>query len=357
MPFSELESQIRLEYENLQALFESQSPAVKRFINQQAELIIANLKQPQKTVQLVMPVQLTSSSGASVGIQAKATDLQRIHFSRRLKRQENRALVMHALREMEVDSRPGVSDFSILLKLTVASDIIYKHLPDGRAIHYQAAEFGEIPSQPLGELPGSGPAITDHLLEPAAGTDAVLNDPVPYVPYARLFFIPRWVALDDKDRLLTGSEQEAEALVASLQNAVALLEDAEAICPCIVADEAFQRKRAGLLGELVNQGCALARYFTRTIINSLHQLAGTGGLDRGLKLDLPYFDFTTLSMGNLPVEIFPASRIQFVPAFVVRAMQLTSKKIQQNPDMHTATRRHLTQQLIWLEDEFNTYLK
>lgn len=355
MPFSELESQIRLEYENLKRFFATQDPEVQHLIDQQAELIIGGLEQPNQVVRLTMPPRLVLPSGIKLLINTRIPKLKPIAFSRRLTHLENKAVVMHALREMEQDSRPGVADFGIMLKLAVARELVYNHLPDGRLIHFQPVEFGEIPSQPLAEEPGNDPANRSDLADQKM--DGILNDPVPYVPYARLFFIPRWVAFDEKDRLLTGSEREAEAMVASLQNAVALLEDAETIYPCIVADEAFQRKRAGLLGQLVNQGCALARYYTRSIIDQMQHLARTGGLDRGLRLDLPYFDFQSLGMCNLPVEIIPASRIQFIPAFVVRAMQLTLEKVQQDMDLHPATRRHLVQQMTWLEDGFNTYLK
>ena len=58
----------------------------------------------------------------------------------------------------------------------------------------------------------------------------------------------------------------------------------------MVADEDYQRKRYGMLGQLVNQGRALARYETDDIIRTIKERAAQHDLNRGLSLSLPYFD-------------------------------------------------------------------
>ena len=119
---------------------------------------------------------------------------------------------------------------------------------------------------------------------------------VPYVPAARRFFLPQWVAFDEKDHLLVGAVNEAEANVASMQRYLEVLHGAVALAPYMVVDEAYQQKRYGILGQLVNQGRALARYGTREIIKNIKKRASAGSLNRGLSLSLPYFDDQDLVM-------------------------------------------------------------
>ena len=86
----------------------------------------------------------------------------------------------------------------------------------------------------------------------------------------------------------------------------------------MVADEEYQRKRYGMLGQLVNQGRALARYEVEEIIQTIQKRAMAHDLNRGLSLSLPYFNDQTLTMEDYGFEVIPAGRIMFVPAFVVR---------------------------------------
>ena len=74
-------------------------------------------------------------------------------------------------------------------------------------------------------------------------------------------YMPQWIAFDD-ERLLVDSITEAEARVALMQNYVSTLHLAVSLAPYIFADEEYQRKRYGMLGQLINQGRALARYQT-----------------------------------------------------------------------------------------------
>jgi hypothetical protein len=96
---------------------------------------------------------------------------------------------------------------------------------------------------------------------------------VPYVPYARRFYLPQWVAFDQEGRLLAGSVNEAEAHVVSMQRFLNILHAASFLAHYIVVDEEYQRKRYGMLGQLVNQGRALARYETDEIILTIKRRA------------------------------------------------------------------------------------
>ncbi len=174
------------------------------------------------------------------------------------------------------------------------------------------------------------------------------------MPYARQFYLPQWVAFDEQDRLVVGSQSEAEADVASMQRFLFVLHAAVSLAPYIVADEEYQRKRYGILGQLVNQARALARFETRGIIDTIHRRAAASDLNRGLSLSLPYFDDQALEMRTRDFEVIPAGRIMFVPAFVVRAARDEAVKVAQDTRLDPGTRRHLLDELALLEQSFLT---
>jgi hypothetical protein len=240
-----------------------------------------------------------------------------------------------------------------LFRFALARTIIHHLLPDGRPARYEPENGDEIPSIPLNVTPSSALlAATDAVTE----SENVNTDrgrlQIPYLAEARCFYLPQWVAFGEYDRLLTGSLAEAEACVASLANTVRLLQDAVAICPSVVADGTYQRKRAGLLGQLVNQGRALARAYTREIITKIRSRATAGTLNRGLSLSLPYFDDDALALRIYPVEIIPDGRIMFIPAFVVLAMQRAEEQIRSDYHLNPSTRRNLLAQLTSIKDAF-----
>jgi hypothetical protein len=175
---------------------------------------------------------------------------------------------------------------------------------------------------------------------------------VPYVPAARRFYLPQWVAFDNEDRLLVGSVSEAQAHLESMQRYVGILHAAVGLAPYVVADDDYQRKRYGMLGQLVNQGRALARYQTREIVRLVRERAEAHDLNRGLSLSLPYFDDQSLSMKTRDFEVIPAGRIMFVPAFVVRAARDEEVKVAQDTRLDPATRKHLLEELGLIEAGF-----
>ena len=231
-----------------------------------------------------------------------------------------------------------------------ASDV-----PAGRTVTYATAEGENIPAVPVGDVlaPESAlTAATDAIAEegsPEVGRGDLL---VPYVPAARRFFLPQWVAFDDQDRLLVGSVGEAEAHVASMQRYLAVLHAAVSLAPYVVADPEYQRRRHGILGQLVNQGRALCRYTTREIIATIAARAASGDLNRGLSLSLPYFDDQNLETHTRDFVVIPAGRIMFVPAFVVRGTRDEAVKVAQDTRLDPATRKHLMAELYMLEAAF-----
>jgi hypothetical protein len=175
---------------------------------------------------------------------------------------------------------------------------------------------------------------------------------VPYVPWARRFYLPQWVPLDEKDHLLVNSAGEAEAAIASMQQFLRILHAAVSLAPYMVVDETYQLKRYGILGQLVNQGRAFSRYQTKEIIRTIRQRAKAQDLNRGLSISLPYFDDQALVITTHNFEIIPAGRIMFTPAFVVRAARQEQVKVAQDTRLSPSTRKHLLEELHKLETDF-----
>jgi hypothetical protein len=175
---------------------------------------------------------------------------------------------------------------------------------------------------------------------------------VPYVPAARRFYLPQWVAFDDQGNLLVNSVSEAEAFVASMQRFLDILHAAVSLAPYVVADAEYQQRRYGMLGQLVNQGRALARHQTGEIIAAIKRRASAQDLNRGLSLSLPYFDDQSLEVKSHDFEVIPAGRVMFVPAFVVRAAREEQAKVAQDTRLSPSTRKHLLAELKTLEDAF-----
>lgn len=160
------------------------------------------------------------------------------------------------------------------------------------------------------------------------------------------------MAFDDEGKLLVNSAGEADAHVISMQRFLTILFAARSLAPYSIADEEYQKKRYGMLGQLVNQGRALARYQTSEIIRAIQARADAQSLNRGLSLSLPYFDDQSLMMKMYNFVIIPAGRIMFVPAFVVRAAIEEQAKVAQDTRFSHSTRKHLLAELQTLGEAF-----
>ncbi len=128
---------------------------------------------------------------------------------------------------------------------------------------------------------------------------------------------------------------------------------ARSLAPYMIVDEEYQNKHYGMLGQLVNQGRALARFMTVDIITTVKMRAREQSLNRGLSLKLPYFDDQELELRTHGLVVIPAGRIMFVPAFVVRAAHEERAKVAQDTRFSASTRRHLLAELQMLEEAFN----
>jgi len=140
-----------------------------------------------------------------------------------------------------------------------------------------------------------------------------------------------------------------------MQRFLSILHTAVSLAPYMVADEVYQQKRYGMMGQLVNQGRALAQYLTQEIIETIKHRADAQELNRGLSLSLPYFDDQSLEMKTHNFEIIPAGRIMFVSAFVVRASRREQALVGQDTRMNSSTRKYLLGQLKSFEAAFDEW--
>ena len=162
---------------------------------------------------------------------------------------------------------------------------------------------------------------------------------------ARHFYLPQWVAFENQGKLLPGSLNEAEAYIESMQHYLAILNSATVIAPYMIADDMWQQKRYGMLGQLVNQGRAFAHYQSAEIIQTIKRRVAEHKLDRGLKVSLPYFDDQKLMIEKHHFMVIPAGRIMFISAFAVLAAGEQQIKVAENTHLSLATRKHLLAEL------------
>jgi hypothetical protein len=268
-----------------------------------------------------------------------------------------RDLFRHRLAELEQSPDHAVSASASLLRYATVIHMVHNMLPSGRSVNYRAEQDEEIPTIPVEDALEPASAITsaeDAIAEEGKAEEGRGELLVPFVQAARKFYLPQWIAFGDNNKLLVNSVAEAEAHITSMQNYVGILHMAVFFASYMVADEEYQKKRYGMLGQLINQGRALARYKAAEIIKTIKERAASNNLNRGLTLSLPYFDDQVLKMATSNFEVIPAGRIMFVPAFVVRAARQEEVKVAQDTRLNLSTRNHLRAQLKMLENAFDT---
>ena len=350
---------LREEYDQQQAVFNAQPVIIQRFLETQARQIAEAFVERSRSVRFTLPDRVvTKIAGGSAplpvtqSIREQHVGSLRDRFGRR----DVHILLRQRLAELDQSGDEAILVSSGLIRFTAATHMVYNMLPSGRHVVYTAEEDEDIPSIPVTDDMEPESAIT-------ASTDAIAEEGkveegrgdllVPFVPAARRFYLPQWVAFDDHDKLLVNSVSEAEADITSMQRFLNVLFAARSLAPYVIADEEYHSKHYGMLGQLVNQGRALARFMTTDIIRTVKSRAQAQSLNRGLSLRLPYFDDQDLKIETHDFVVIPAGRIMFVPAFVVRAVREEQAKIAQDTRFSASTRKHLLFELQMLEDAFN----
>jgi hypothetical protein len=348
---------LREEYARLRKLFDLQPLILQRYLELQGRQIGEAISQPGERARFSLPDRMIPGAQAEALI--VPPELREQHVGGlldRLTRRDLRDPLKQRLTELEHSPEPAVALSASLIRYAAAQHLVRDMLPAGRSVRYAAAEDEEIPT-----IPVAGPDEADSAI--TAETDAIAEEgqsegrrgslQVPYVPAARRFYLPQWVAFDDRGRILVNTVSEAQAHLASMQRFLEILFAARSLAPYMVADEEFEKKRYGMLGQIINQGRALAHHMTREIIHTIQSRARVQSLNRGLSLSLPYFDDQDLEMRSLDFVVIPAGRIMFVPAFVVRAAVQERAKAAQDTRLSPSTRRHLIQLLSLLEEAFD----
>ena len=347
---------LRQEYEAQKKLFESQPVIVQRFLEGQARFIAEALITRKSQVQFSLPDRVvTQLSHVNQAGTITIPEMQRqIKVGSFLQRDVRDALI-HRLNELEKSVDQAISISAALLRYATVMHMVHDLLPSGRSVTYRADEDEAIPTIPVGDKAPESAIIQ--------GSDAIAEEgdaddrgefQTPFVPAARRFFLPQWVAFDQEGKLLVGSVQEAEAHVQSMQSYITILHRALSLAPYISANPEYQQKRYGILGQLIHQGRALANFKTNQIISEIQRRVEKQSLNRGLSVTLPYFDDQILENEASHVEIIPAGRIMFLPAFVVRAARGEQAKVAQDTRLNASTRKHLLSQLKTLEAAFES---
>jgi hypothetical protein len=352
-------SHLRQEYDQQKSLFERQPVIVQRFLERQAQPIADGLVSKTYRIHFSLPDRVVMrvehlGQDATITIPNAQRNFNLGGFWDEIRHHEIRDAIFHCLRVLEQSPDQAVAFSAGLLRFATSSHMVTNMLPSGRSVTYISEDDESIPSIP-GEDSAPESAITqasDAIAEEGQGESGRGELQSPFVPAARRFFLPQWVAFDLKGKLLVASEKDAEAHVHSMQKYAQILHRSSALAPYMVASDEYQRKRYGILGQLVNQGRALAQFKTNEIIRLIKDRAQKGSLNRGLSITMPYFDDQILEMDELNFEVIPAGRIMFIPAFVVRASLSEQAKVSQDTRLNPSTRKHLLEQLKALETAF-----
>ncbi len=358
-----LSDRLAEEYERQQKLFSAQPAIIQRFLEVQGKHIAEAIVDGDAQVSFTLPDRVVCTlenveQPALVTIPQSQRARSAGNFMNRFRKVELYKELRHTFTELEQSPDRAVSVAAGLLRHATVMHMVNAMLPAGRTVLYKPAEDDEaipyIPEEDGMEPESAITASTDAITEEGKTEEGRGDLLVPFVPYARKFFLPQWVAFDKDGGLLVKSVDEADAHVKSMQRFMEVLFLAVALAPYISADSDYAKKRYGMLGQLVNQGRALAVYQTKEIVARIKERAAAGSLNRGLRLSLPYFDDQELRVDVSKFEVIPAGRIMFVPAFVVRAVQQEEVKVSQDTRYNPSTRKHLLQLLDLLEEAFET---
>jgi hypothetical protein len=347
---------LQQEYENQKALFENQPGMIQRFLEGQAQFIADALITRVSQVRFSLPDRVIiqpSPAGRSGAI--VIPEIERQIRVRSFLHSDIREASLQRLNELEKSTNDGIAISAGLLRYATAMYMINNLLPAGRMVTYRPYENEQIPTIPIDDnAPESAITQKSDAIAEEGDKDDRGEVQTPFVPAARKFFLPQWVAFDEEGKLLVGSVQEAEAHIQSMQRYVTILHRALSLAPYISTNEEYQHKRYGLLGQLINQGRSLANFKTAQIISEIKERVAKQSLNRGLSVSLPYFDDQTLVMDQSNMEIIPAGRIMFIPAFVVRAVRQEAVKVSQDTRLSQSTRKHLLHLLDLFEQAFET---
>ena len=349
------------EYATYRNLFEAQPTSARRFIEAQGQHLAAAILRNDKRLYFTLPDQVINvaeggENGRTLSVPAEKRSQEIGGLIHTLTQTGLSKALRQRLTELENSPSKATAMSAELIRYATAYAMVYTTLPSGRTISYSAPEGEEIPSIPTGQdelIESAITASSDAIVEQANDTDGKHGTlQVPFTSEARLFYLPQWVAFGLQGNLLVKSLSEAEEYLSSMEQFLSFLHSAVSLAPFIVADGEYQRKRYGMLGQLVNQGRAMAAYQVGEIIYIIKKRAFNRDLNRGLSLSVPYFDDQRLSLRTHEFVAIPSGRILFVPAFVVKAAREEAGKVAQDTRLSPSTRKYLLNELKSIEQAF-----
>ncbi len=324
-------SQLREKYEKISRLYQAQPDSIQRFISIQAQQLSQAIVQSLSVIHFSLPAQVAVED-EMLDVPASQRQQTVGGFFDRASRKDIRTAFKQRLSKLETTANPALLISTSLIRYATAVAIVHTLLPSGQAVIYKSLEGEELP-----EVPDGNPAA----LPPA-------------IPAEQRFFMPGWLALDGAGNLLAQSIDEAHSRLTCMQTYLDNLQVAVSLAPYMVVDEIYQQKRYGMVGQLINQGRAIAWYETGQAINRIKQRAADNDLNRGLELSLPYFDDQRLEYRTLDFTIIPPGRYMYVPAFVVLAARREQTLVAQDTRLSLSTRKYLLAELSLLEKTFYT---
>jgi hypothetical protein len=217
---SDANNPLRREFAVQKALFDMQPPMVIRHLESQARVLAEALLQRASQVSFKLPDRVVlDASGQITPVPGAFLDQMAGGLLSSLTRTDIRADIRHRLSELEGSTEPGLAAAAGLLRYATAIHMVHSMLPAGRSVIYRVDEGEEIPSIPVtGEKEAASAitAVSDAIAEEETQSTAEAGARgdliVPYVPAARRFYLPQWVAFDDQGHLLVKSSQEAERM-------------------------------------------------------------------------------------------------------------------------------------------------
>lgn len=353
-------SQLRQEYLACQNLFEQQPVSIQQHLESQAALITKALVSRAVHINYSLPeavsLRTQSLEGQILPIPVHLRHQSIGSFINQVIHIELQDALFDQLSRLERSTDPAVTAAAVLLRHAMVIYMVHNYLPDGKPVQYVAEEGDEIPCTLVN-------SPTDTHLAVGFETDGVDGIPdsqigtIKELDRARFsasggFFVTQWVVVDDRQHLLVGDLCEAIAGINAMRQYLSVLAIAAGLAPYIVVDEVYQNKHYGILGQLVNQGRALASYQVELLCQTIKCRAAEHRLDRGLTISLPYFNDQTLTMETYAFDVIPGGRVMFVPAFVVLAVRAEAAKVAQNTRLNQSTRKNLLKELSAIERAF-----
>ncbi len=344
-------SQLRQTYQVYQRLFQLQTAQDQEFLRNQASYVVDSIMKGKSTTQFSLPehvicLPIMDCAGVDEKLPQEFRHQNVGSLMERIIHSDLLTALLYRLSELEKSSNQAVSAAAGLILYSMALHLINQVLPAGRAVIYAVAEDEDIPNQPV-RRNNDGKSINqaDEFLERQ-------KEPSTYDKYAQGFFMPQWVVVDDRQHLLVDSVQVAEAQLEAMRRYLSILNMSIRLAPYMVVDNGYQEKRYGILGQLVNQGRALANYEVSKICETILHLSELHNLDRGFSLSLPYFNDQTFSLELLNFDVIPRGRTMFVPAFLVLAVRAQGAKVIEDTRFNRTTRMNLVKELYSIERAF-----